>query len=265
MPYSLPTPSLKGGVGTGLLHLLSTYLLSLSLSLILAIPAKAQTDARIQARLALATAYLHAELFSLAMLETDQVLTLSPQLPEAFGLKAVIYQKQGRLALAGSFFQKASHLAPRSAQIAHNWAVFECEQGLFESAFLKFELAQSHSEGLERDKSLWMWGNCLLQNQQWEAAHLKMNESFQRQPSFFSEALVLASLNIQLGRDAEAEKILDKVNDSPSVSAQSLWLSVQLAQRQNQAVKKNHWGKMLGLLFSNSVQWRAYQVEASHD
>lgn len=265
MTYCLLIPFFKRGVGTGSLHLLANCLLSLSFSLLVASPANAQMDARAQAHLALATAYVHAELLSLAMQETDQVLAVSPQLPLGLGLKAVIYQKQGRLALAAQFFQQASLLAPQNAQIAHNWGVFECEQGLYESAFLKFELAQRQSEGLERDKSLWIWGVCLLQNQQWEAAHLKMNEPYQRQASFFSEALVMASLKIQLGRDAEAEKILDKVNDSPSVSAQSLWLSVQLAQRQNQAVKKNHWGKMLGLLFSNSEQWRAYQVEASHD
>ena len=70
---------------------------------------------------------------------------------------------------------------------------------------------------------------------------------------------------MKLGSLEEAEKILNNFNDSPSVSAQSLWLSVQLAQRQNQAVKKNHWGKMLGLLFSNSTQWRAYQEGASND
>jgi Tfp pilus assembly protein PilF len=49
------------------------------------------------------------------------------------------------------------------------------------------------------------------------------------------------------------------------VSAQSVWFALQLAERQNQADKKNHWGKMLGLHFSNSVQWRAYQEGASHD
>jgi type IV pilus assembly protein PilF len=265
MSYSHPTPLLKGGVGAWCLHLIARRLLSLSLTFLVACPTLAQTDARIQSHLALATAYLHADMLSLAMHEADQVLAVSPQLPEAIGLKAVIFQKQDRFELAGRFFQQASLLAPQSAQIAHNWGVFECERGRYASAFLKFEQAQSQSEGLERDKSLWIWGVCLRQNQQWEAAHLKMNESFQRQPSFISEGLVLAGLKIQLGRDAEAEKILDKVNDSPSVSAQSLWLSVQLAQRQNQAVKKNHWGKMLGLLFSNSVQWRAYQVEASHD
>jgi hypothetical protein len=49
------------------------------------------------------------------------------------------------------------------------------------------------------------------------------------------------------------------------VSAQSVWFALQLAERQNQAVKKNHWGKMLGLHFSNSAQWRAYQEGAPHD
>jgi type IV pilus assembly protein PilF len=49
------------------------------------------------------------------------------------------------------------------------------------------------------------------------------------------------------------------------VSAQSVWLALQLAERQNQAVKKNHWAKMLGLHFSNSAQWRAYQEHATHD
>ena len=265
MPYSLPILPMKGGVGVNCLHLLASWFLLISLGLGVACPAKAQPDQRVQAHLALASAYLQADLLSLAMQATDQALLVSPRSPEALGLKAVIHQKQGRFALANRFFLEASLLAPQNAQIAHNWGVFECEQGHDATAYAKFELAQRHSEGLERDKSLWIWGVCLLHNQQWEAAHSKMNEVFQRQPSFISESLVLAGLKIQLGRDAEAEKILDKVNDSPSVSAQSLWLSVQLAQRQNQAVKKNHWGKMLGRRFSNSVQWRAYQEEASHD
>jgi len=265
MPYSLPIPPMKGGVGAICLHLLASWFLLISLGLGVACPAKAQPDQRVQAHLALASAYLQADLLSLAMQATDQALVASPHSPEALGLKAVIHQRQGRFALANTFFRQASLLAPQNAQIAHNWGILECEQGRDASAYVKFELAQRLSEGLERDKSLWIWGVCLLHNQQWDAAHSKMDEAFQRQPSFISESLVLAGLKIQLGRDAEAEKILDKVNDSSSVSAQSLWLSVQLAQRQNQAVKKNHWGKMLGRRFSNSVQWRAYQEEASHD
>jgi type IV pilus assembly protein PilF len=247
------------------IHLLSLTRLFLSLMYLTTATAFAQQEARVQARLALASAYLHAGMLTVAMAETDKALEASGQVPEALALKAVIYQHQARLDMAEQYFQQASLLAPQSPQIAHNWAVLACQQGRFELAFAKFALAEAHSAGLERDKSLWLWGECLRQNNQWDAADSKMSRALLSQPSFISEGLKLASLKIRLGKDAEAEKILDWVNDSPSVSAQSLWLAVELAQRQNQAVKKNHWGKMLGLLFSNSTQWRAYQEEVSHD
>ena len=239
--------------------------LFLSLMCLMTATSYAHQDPRVQTRLALASAYLHAGMLTVAMDETDKVLDVTRQLPEALALKAVIFHQQNRPDLANLYFQQASLLSPNSPQIAHNWAVLACQEGHFEAAFSKFAHAEAHSEGLERDKSLWAWGACFQQNHQWEAADSKMSLALLHQPSFISEGLVLAGLKIQLGRDVEAEKILDLVNDSPSVSAQSLWLSVQLAQRQNQAVKKNHWGKMLGLLFSNSTQWRAYQEGASND
>ena len=259
------SPSRGAGGLTWPLRLLAFKLLLLSACLLMAWPSMAQHDTRSQARLALSFAYLQAGILPLAMTEVDKALLASPQLPEALALKAVIFHKQARFDLADRFFQQANVLAPQSPQIAHNWAICECDQGRFESAFAKFEFAHAHSEGLDRDKSLWLWGDCLRQNQQWEEANLKMSQALLRQPSFFSEALELASLKIQLGRAEEAEKILDVLNDSPSVSAQSLGLSVQLAQQQNKAVKKNQWGKMLGRLFSNSAQWRAFQEGASHD
>jgi len=260
-----PPPALRRGVRVRILHLLASHLLFISLALSAGQAAIRQGDAQIQSHLALAIAYLHADMLTLAMMEADKALEVSPEFPEALALKAVIYQHQNRTEKAERYFLLASQQAPQNSQILHNWAAFECQQGRFESSFAKFEMSLRYSEGLERDKSAWVWGRCLLQNQQWEAADLKMSPVYMRQPSFISEGLVLANLKLQLGRDKEAEKILDKVNDSPSVSAQSLWLSVQLAQRQNQAVKMNHWGKMLGLLFSNSVQWRAYQEGTPHD
>jgi Tfp pilus assembly protein PilF len=114
-------------------------------------------------------------------------------------------------------------------------------------------------------KTNWIWGQCLRRNKQFEAANERMSDAFAQQPGLISEALELVELKIQLGKYIEAEKILEYLNDSPSVSAQSVWLALQLAERQNQAVKKNHWGKMLGLHFSNSAQWRAYQKGATHD
>jgi type IV pilus assembly protein PilF len=265
MSFWSQAPSLGAGGLSWSLRLHSFKLLLLSAWLLMALPSIAQQERRFQARLALSSAYLQADMLALAMTEVDKILLASPQLPEALALKAVILHKQARFELADRYFQQATLLAPENPQIAHNWAMSECAQGRFESAFDKFEFAHAHSEGLDKDKSLWLWGDCLRQNLRWDEANVKMSQALLRQPSFFSEALVLAELKIQLGRGAEAEKILDVLNDSPSVSAQSLWLSLQLAQGQNQAVKKNQWGRMLGRLFSNSAQWRAYQEGASHD
>ncbi len=247
------------------LRLLASQLLLLTLCLFGCNFAAADPSERAQARMALSSAYLQAGMYPLAMLEADKALAADPELPEAMTLKAIIFLKQGRFDMADRYFQMSSLVAPLNPILSHNWGVSECQQGRFESAFVKFNNAVQFSEGLSRDKSLWLWGDCLIQTEEWAGAHAKMSEALRRQPSFISDGLTLARLKIKLGLDSEAEKILDEVNDSPSVSAQSLWLSVQLAQRQNQDKKKNHWGKMLGLLYSNSAQWRAYQEGAPHD
>jgi Tfp pilus assembly protein PilF len=105
----------------------------------------------------------------------------------------------------------------------------------------------------------------LLQNEQFLAAHEVLSAALDRNPAFIFDSLQLVSLKMKLGRLEEAEKILNIFNDSPSVSAQSLGLSIVLAQGQNQTAKKLHWGKLLGLRFSNSAQWRAYQEGTLND
>ena len=226
---------------------------------------KADAAHRIHTRLALASAYFQAKMWLFAMEEVEHALSVSPDIPEALALKALIFQKQNRIDLAGIYFAKASLEAPQNAQIAHNFGVFYCEAGQFELAFDQFQTAHVHSHGLDKDKTSWVWGQCLLKSGEFEGANAHMTEALNRQPEFILMALELATLKIQLKRYSEAEKILDFLNDSPSVSAQSLWLGMQLAERQNHEDKKNQWGKMLGQRFSNSAQWRATQVQGSHD
>jgi type IV pilus assembly protein PilF len=220
---------------------------------------------RAQSRTALASAYFQAGMSVFALEEVNQALSLMPQHAPALLLKALLLQQQNKAELALKYFQQAMEVAPEDPQIAYQWGVFECQNGHFEAAFEKFKHAFDLFMGPDQVKTNWIWGQCLRRNKQFEAANTRMSEAFAQQPGLVSEAIELVELKIQLGKFVEAEKILEYLNDSPSVSAQSVWLALQLAERQNQAVKKNHWGKMLGLHFSNSAQWRAYQDGASHD
>jgi type IV pilus assembly protein PilF len=220
---------------------------------------------RVLARKTLALAYFQAQLLPYAQAEVTVALSISPLDPELLSLKALILQYQNQVLLAEQFFLHAQALAPLNPQIAHHFGVFYCQLSRFQDAEIQFKRALSHSEGYEKDKTAWIWGHCLLLNEQWVQAHEVLSETLIRQPLFISDSLRLVELKMRLGRLQEAEKILMSINDSPSVSAQSLGLSVVLAHRQNQTGQKIHWGKLLGLHFSNSAQWRAYQEGTLHD
>jgi len=224
-----------------------------------------QLLARTQAKTALASAYFHAGMSVFALEEVDQALILTPQHAPALVLKALLFKQQNKADLSQQYFQLATDAAPQDPQIAFQWGIFDCQNGHFEAAFEKFKRALDLSMGPLQVKTNWIWGQCLRRNKQFEAANERMSDAFAQEPGLISEALELVELKIQLGKYIEAEKILEYLNDSSSVSAQSVWLALQLAERQNQAFKKNHWGKMLGLHFSNSAQWRAYQEGATHD
>jgi type IV pilus assembly protein PilF len=224
-----------------------------------------QLLARTQAKTALASAYFQAGMSVFALEEVDQALILMPQHAPALVLKALLLKQQNKADLSQQYFQLANDAAPQDPHIAFQWGIFDCQNGHFEAAFEKFKRALDLSVGPQQAKTNWIWGQCLRRNKQFKAANERMSDAFAQQPGLISEALELVELKIQLGKYIEAEKILEYLNDSPSVSAQSVWLALQLAERQNQAVKKNHWGKMLGLHFSNSAQWRAYQEGATHD
>ncbi len=227
--------------------------------------ASSQALSRAKARTALASAYFQAGMLVFALEEVDHALILMPQHAPALVLKALLFQQQNKADLSQKYFQQAMSAAPQDPQVALQWGIFDCQNDQFESAFEKFKQALGLSLGPLQVKTNWIWGQCLRRNKQFEAANERMSYAFAQQPDLISEALELVELKIQLGKYIEAEKILEYLNDSPSVSAQSVWFALQLAERQNHADKKNHWGKMLGLHFSNSVQWRAYQEGGSHD
>lgn len=220
---------------------------------------------RLLARRTLALAYFQAKLLTYAQAEVTVALSIAPLDPELLSLKALILHHQNQVVLAEPYFLQAQALAPLNPQIAHNLGVFYCQLSRFHDADIQFKRALSHSEGYEKDKTAWIWGHCLLLNEQWLQAHEVLSDALMRQALFISDSVKLVELKMRLGRLEEAEKILIKINDSPSVSAQSLGLSVVLAHRQNQTGQMIHWGKLLGRHFSNSAQWRAYQEGTLHD
>jgi Tfp pilus assembly protein PilF len=156
--------------------------------------------------------------------------------------EAKLFQQQNKADLSQIYFQQAMAVAPQDPQVALQRGIFDCQNDHFEAAFEQFKRALGLSLGPLQVRTNWIWGQCLRRNKQFEASNERMSYAFAQQPGLISEALELVELNIQLGKYIEAEKILEYLNDSPSVSAQSECVAFQLAERQNQAVIKTKFG-----------------------
>jgi type IV pilus assembly protein PilF len=214
---------------------------------------------RIQARLALANAYHQAGMSAIAFEEVDKALMIAPRSSLALMFKAILLQQQHKNELAEKHFNLAAELNPESPEIAHHFGVFLCQAGRFESSFSKFEIAMKQSMGISRDATEWVWGQCLIKNDQLAEADERMSRALAHQPDFFRNSEQLITVKMALHSFVEAEKISDRLNESSSVSAQSLWLGIQLAERHQKTDKKKQWAKMLEQLFPTSKQWQQLQ------
>ena len=220
---------------------------------------------QVAARLALASAYFDAAQYAVALEETEIALLAAPLDVQALGLKALLLHRMQEPALAEATFLQASALAPHDAALSHNLGVFYCEQQRFEQAYDRFATALQQTLYQDKAKTNWVWGLCLSQNQLWPSAAMNMELALNLKPSWVLDSLPLAQAQLKLGRAGEAEKTLRAINASQSISAQSLWMAIQLAQAGQQSDQVSQWGKMLGLQFPMSPQWSAYQREAFHE
>jgi len=215
-------------------------------------------------RLALASAYYQNGQFRVALEESQKVLDVSPNNPQAHALQGLIYMRLEAPALADAHFSLAQKAAPLDADIANNHAVFLCEQRLYQAAFERFETAIRQPLYREKAKTLWVWGVCCDKSGDVASAQRLWTQSLSIQPSA-DPAMALAMSLKQHNQIERAAEVLKNVNQSEAVSAQTLWLGAQLARQLSDAGALKTYAAILRQRFPNSPQWGAFQREAFDD
>jgi len=212
-------------------------------------------------RLALASAYYQNGQFRVALEETQKVLDISANDPQALALQGLIYMRLAAPVLAQKSFLLAEKAAPQDADIANNHAVFLCEQSHYKAAFDRFETAISQPLYREKAKTLWVWGVCADKSGDVEAAQRLWIQSLSIQPAA-DPALALALSLKQSNQTARAAEVLKNFNQSEAVSAPTLWLGAQLARQLSDTETLKTYAAILRQRFPNSPQWGAFQREA---
>jgi type IV pilus assembly protein PilF len=219
---------------------------------------------KVNPRLALASAYYQNGQFRVALEESQKVLDVSANDPQALALHGLIYMRLDAPALAQKSFLLAEKTAPVDADIAHNHAVFFFFQRLYKAAFERFETAMRQPLYREKAKTLWVWGVCADKSGDVESAQRLWIQSLSIQPAADS-ALALALSLKQHNQIERAALVLKNFNQSDVVSAQTLWLGAQLARQLSDADSLKSYAAILRQRFPNSPQWGAFQREAFDD
>lgn len=136
---------------------------------------------RAQLRLQLASAYYEQGQLEVALQEAGQAVALAPALPQAHGMRALVYAALRKPLLAEQDFLYALRLAPHNPELSNNYGQFLCRAGRAAQAMAYFEAALQDASYATPEKALLNAGQCSLSL-----------DDDRRAGAYFTRALALA-------------------------------------------------------------------------
>lgn len=204
-------------------------------------------------RLELAAAYFSRGQNAVALDEVKLALAARPDLHEALNLRGLIYAAMAEPRLAEESFRRAQQLAPRDADVLHNYAWFLCNQGRFGEADVVFRQVLGLPALREPSRTRLARGVCLARAGQLAESEGVLAAGFESDPGNLALALNLADVLFRRGEGDRARFYLRRVHAQPEqASAQSLWLAVRLEHRSGNAAERDRLGRDLLRRFPQS-------------
>lgn len=155
-------------------------------------------------------------------------------------------------------YQKALAIDPNAGDTLNNYGVFLCQQGQARTAVTYFQKAVSDSHYANTAQAYENAGLCALKvpdTRQAEQFFIKALDNDSKLPT---SCLALSTLAFNKGDIDRAQYYLNRYNQLARPSADSLWLTVELAKRQgNQALARDA-GEKLATDFPHSSQYQQY-------
>ena len=210
-------------------------------------------------RLQLATQYLDARQYPVALDEVKQAIAIDPTSVDAYHVRALIYMGMNENALAEDSFRTALSMRANDPDVLNNYGWFLCLTNRFADGKATLQRAVLAPSANGPVKPLTNLGACELRNGDMVAAEKNLQTAYGYDRSDPSVNTNLALLNYKRGNFAQAQEYAGKVNNSRFVSAQSLWLGARIARRQGDSATQNALLSQLRNRFPDSRELTAYE------
>lgn len=186
-----------------------------------------------QTYVSLGLTHLEIGNFTEAKVNFDKALDLDPNSGRANYAMAFYYQQVDVAKLTAQFYKNAVNLAGNDADILNSYGEFLCEQGNYDEAKPYFLEAVNYKAPVSTALTYQKLAVCAQNQGLLNEAILHFNTALKYQPNNASALLSLSALYVEKREWNKAQIVTSKYAQNQEISEESLWLSMQIAQGQN--------------------------------
>ncbi|MCR8960242.1 type IV pilus biogenesis/stability protein PilW [Variovorax sp. CCNWLW225] len=214
---------------------------------------------RARLRLELASGYFEHGQNTVALDEIKQALVADPNYADAYSLRGLVYMRLDDAGMAEDSFRRAIAINPRDPNVRHNYGWLLCQQNRYGDAAQQFSAALAVPSYTDRAKTLMTQGVCELRAGQRPEAERSLMQAYEIDAGNPVVGFNLASLLAQREEWSRAQFYIRRVNNSPSASAETLWLGIKIERRLNNREAVAQLGGQLQRRFPQSREAIAYE------
>ena len=217
------------------------------------------TTRRSRVRMELATAYFTRGQLSTALDEVKQVLTIDPNMGEAYNLRGLIYARMNDNDLAEDSFRRAIAINPRDGDALHNYGWHLCQRGRYAEAAGQFGQALAAPQYIGSLRTMLAQGVCEARSGNLAQAENTLKRTYDLDPSNPVVAVNLAEVLLRRGDHERARFYIRRVNQTDDTSnAQTLWLAARIERKLGNEQGANEFGLRLRNRFPKSREALAF-------
>ena len=209
-------------------------------------------------RVSLGLTYLKNGNYSQAKQNLDKALAFAPRLADTHYGLAYYYQVVGESERADESYQTAMSLAPRDANIANSYGAFLCQDGRYEEAkqfFMQAVNAKQYANSAETYENMAL---CAQSQGEGEDAIDYLNSALKHQPGRAKTLFILTEMYVATEQYELAAETLRRYEKVARVSADSLWMAIEIAKGQGDLRAANGYGDMLLRMYPDNPLARLY-------
>ncbi|MGV7210228.1 type IV pilus biogenesis/stability protein PilW [Oxalobacteraceae bacterium A2-2] len=217
---------------------------------------------KVEIRMQLAVGYYEQGQYAVALDEVKLALAADPDYAEGYGMRALIYQAMGEMALAGDNFVRALALKPGSPELENNYGSFLCQSGRVAEALRHFDAALANPGYQSPAKAANNAGACAIRLKEYARAEGYLLRALQLTPDLPATNANLARVYYEQRDYVRANFFitrLGKVARMESLTADVLWLAIKVQHQLGDQGAEAGWASQLRRHHSGSAEYAAYQ------